>query len=45
MKAMIRLEDVNEKNWRIPFAVTDEQKQYVANSTTLLARAYAYRSA
>ena len=42
---MIRLEDVNEKNWRIPFAVTDEQKQYVSNSTTLLARAYAYRNA
>lgn len=42
---MIRLEDVNEKNWRIPFAVTDEQKQYVASSTMLLARAYAYRNA
>ena len=42
---MIRLEDVNEKNWRIPFAVTDEQKQDVANSTALLARAYAYRNA
>ena len=42
---MIRLEDVNKKNWRIPFNVTDEQKQYVANSTTLLARAYAYRNA
>ena len=42
---MIRLEDVNEKNWRIPFDVTDEQKQYVASSTMLLARAYAYRNA
>ncbi len=45
METMIRLEDVNEKNWRIPFAVTDEQKQYVASSTMLLARAYAYRNA
>ena len=42
---MIRLEDVNEGNWRIPLAVSDEQKQYVANSTTILARAYAYRNA
>lgn len=40
---MIRLEDVNEGNWRIPLAVSDEQKQYVANRTTILARAYAYR--
>lgn len=42
---MIRLEDVNEGNWRIPLAVSVEQKQYVANSTTILARAYAYRNA
>ena len=42
---MIRLEDVNEGNWRIPLAVLDEQKQYVADSTTILARAYAYRNA
>ena len=42
---MIRLEDVNEGNWRIPLAVSDEQKQYVASSTTILARAYAYRNA
>ena len=37
---MIRLKNVNEGNWRIPLAVSDEQKQYVANSTTILARAY-----
>ena len=42
---MIRLEDVNEENWRIPLSVSDEQKQYVADSTTILARAYAYRNA
>lgn len=42
---MIRLEDINEGNWRIPLAVSDEQKRYVASSTTILARAYAYRNA
>lgn len=41
---MIILEDVDEKNWRIPLSVLDEQKQYVANGTTILARAYAYRN-
>lgn len=40
---MITLETINESNWRIPLAVSEEQKQYVANSTTILARAYAYR--
>lgn len=42
---MIRLEDINEENWRIPLAVSDKQKQYVADSTAILARAYAYRNA
>ena len=42
---MIRLEDVNEGNWRIPLAVSDEQKPYVASSEKILARAYAYRNA
>lgn len=42
---MIRLEEVNEENWRIPLAVSDKQKQYVADSTAILARAYAYRNA
>lgn len=41
---MIRLEPVNEENWRTNLQVTEAQKHYVANSTTLLARAYAYRS-
>ena len=41
---MIRLEDVNEGNWRIPLAVSEAQKEHVANSTTILARAYAYRN-
>lgn len=41
---MIRLVDIDERNWRIPLKVADAQKIYVANSTVLLARAYAYRS-
>lgn len=40
---MIRFEDVNEENWRIPLAVSDEQRRWVADSTCTLARAYAYR--
>ena len=32
-------------NWRIPLCVLKEQEQYVANTTTILARAYAYRNA
>ena len=42
---MIRLENINESNWRIPLSVSGAQKRYVANSTTILARAYAYREA
>lgn len=41
---MIRLEDIDAGNWRIPFRVSKEQEQYVANTTTILARAYAYRN-
>ncbi len=42
---MIRLENINESNWRIPLSVSEAQKQFVANSSTILARAYAYREA
>lgn len=42
---MIRLEDIDEGNWRIPLSVSKEQEQYVASTTTILARAYAYRNA
>lgn len=42
---MIRLEDIDEGNWRIPLRVSKAQEQYVANTTTILARAYAYRNA
>lgn len=41
---MIRLEDIDGGNWRTPLRVSKEQEQYVANSTTILARAYAYRN-
>ena len=41
---MIRLEDVNETNWRYPLHVSEAQKEYVANPAVILARAYAYRS-
>ena len=41
---MIRLEDIDTGNWRVPLSVSKEQEQYVANTTTILARAYAYRN-
>lgn len=40
---MIHLEPVTDLNWRESLSVSEEQKHYVANSTVLLARAYAYR--
>lgn len=42
---MLRLETVDEGNWRIPLAVSEVQRRYVADSVTILARAYAYRNA
>lgn len=42
---MIRLEDITPDNWRKKLEVAEAQKHYVANSTVLLARAYAYREA
>ena len=41
---MIQLVDIDEENWRIPLKVSKEQERYVASSTTILARAYAYRN-
>lgn len=41
---MLKLIDVNEENWRTPLKVAEHQKEYVANSTVILARAYAYRN-
>ena len=40
---MIRLETVNPDNWRLSLKVSDAQKSFVADSATMLARAYAYR--
>lgn len=40
---MIHLVEIDSSNWRVPLKVSKEQEQYVANSTTILARAYAYR--
>ncbi|MCI8528389.1 MAG: GNAT family N-acetyltransferase [Lachnospiraceae bacterium] len=42
---MIYLKDITSENWRIPLEVAPSQKTYVADKTTLLARAYAYRQA
>lgn len=42
---MIHLVDIDAGNWRIPLKVSKEQERYVANTTTILARAYAYRNA
>lgn len=41
---MIHLVDVDSSNWRTPLKVSKAQEEYVANSTTILARAYAYRN-
>lgn len=41
---MIHLVDIDENNWRVPLKVSKAQERYVANSTTILARAYAYRN-
>ncbi|MBQ3090376.1 MAG: GNAT family N-acetyltransferase [Oscillospiraceae bacterium] len=40
---MVHLVDIDGGNWRVPLKVSKEQEVYVANSTTILARAYAYR--
>lgn len=42
---MIQLMDIDPGNWRLGLQVADEQKQYVASSAMILARAYAYRNA
>ena len=40
---MIRLVDIAPDNWRLGLKVSQAQKTHVADSATLLARAYAYR--
>ena len=40
---LITLMPVNPDNWRLGLRVKPEQERFVANSTAILARAYAYR--
>ncbi|MGN0507502.1 MAG: GNAT family N-acetyltransferase [Lachnospiraceae bacterium] len=40
---MVCLVNIDGGNWRVPLKVSKAQEVYVANSTTILARAYAYR--
>lgn len=40
---MLRLVDVDGDNWTVDLHVSDPQKEYVLDSTGILARAYAYR--
>ena len=40
---MIYLADIDPGNWRLDLKVAESQKNYVASSTVMLARAYAYR--
>lgn len=40
---MIHLVDIDPGNWRLRLRVAESQKHYVANSSVMLARAYAYR--
>ena len=40
---MIHLVDIDSENWRLGLTVSESQKNYVSDSYTMLARAYAYR--
>lgn len=40
---MIQLVNIDPDNWRLGLKVSQSQKTHVADSATLLARAYAYR--
>lgn len=40
---MIHLEDVTPDNWREKLTVNEEQTEFVSNTYSILARAYAYR--
>ncbi len=41
---MLHFVDVDEENWRLELAVSEEQKSYVAPMYVIFARAYAYRN-
>ena len=40
---MLTLAPIGPDNWREPLCVREDQRRFVADRTTLLARAYAYR--
>ncbi len=40
---MIHLESINPGNWRLGLKVSEEQRRFVSDSFSMLARAYAYR--
>lgn len=40
---MLTIQNITEENWRYSLTVADEQRCYVANTATILARAYAFR--
>lgn len=40
---MVHLADIDPVNWRLELKVAESQKNYVASSAVMLARAYAYR--
>lgn len=40
---MIRFVDIDPGNWRLDLKVAESQKNYVADSAVILARAFAYR--
>lgn len=42
---MIHLESISTDNWRLGLSVRDDQRNFVADSSAILARAYAYRNA
>ncbi len=42
---MIHLETITPDNWRLGLSVREDQRNFVADSSAMLARAYAYRNA
>ncbi len=40
---MIHLAEIDSENWRIPLRVAQDQEKYVADTFSILARAYAFR--
>ena len=40
---MLTLAPIDPDNWRTPLSVREDQRRYVSDRVTLLARAYAYR--